>query len=183
VETQVYFIRAGVDGPVKIGIAREPLKRLRDLQVANPVELRLLAVTDGGRAAEVMLHRTFRESRVRGEWFEMSSRLEAVIEEAAGKTPVPGSFAELVALEPRLEGLCQDARDARRRRDRGAPACSSQVMRRQIEPRLRVLCGWGRRLPGDPRSRVSYEVAHAGLMEILGGCEDGCLGCALVVHG
>lgn len=38
----VYFIRAGDGGPVKIGLADDVPHRLRELQIGNHVELRLL---------------------------------------------------------------------------------------------------------------------------------------------
>ena len=65
----VYFIGAA-DGPVKIGMAVDPLARLSGLQSANPRELAILAIAKGGRQAELRYHWRFRAIRIRGEWFE-----------------------------------------------------------------------------------------------------------------
>ena len=49
----IYFIQAG-DGPIKIGRALQPLRRLGNLQVGNHEILRLLAVDPaGGEEAEI----------------------------------------------------------------------------------------------------------------------------------
>lgn len=65
----VYFIRAGVSGPVKIGTARDPRKRLSGLQTSTAVPLRILGVVVGGRAQERAFHEQFAHLRLRGEWF------------------------------------------------------------------------------------------------------------------
>jgi hypothetical protein len=67
--TFVYFIQAGQDGPIKIGVAADPLLRLDDLQVGSPVALTLLAAIPGGAVHERQLHARFAEGRIRGEWF------------------------------------------------------------------------------------------------------------------
>ncbi len=41
----VYFI-ADATGLVKIGVAKEPSKRLKELQTASPTKLKLLAVVE-----------------------------------------------------------------------------------------------------------------------------------------
>jgi hypothetical protein len=65
----VYFIRAGEDGPVKIGIADDVADRMRNLQCGNHLELTLLRTIDGGRPEELALHRRYEHLRSRGEWF------------------------------------------------------------------------------------------------------------------
>jgi len=71
-EPFVYFIQEGFHGPVKIGKAIRPLKRLGDLQTGNPEELHLRHVVPGDRALEKQLHHPFREARIRGEWFGLA---------------------------------------------------------------------------------------------------------------
>jgi hypothetical protein len=44
---KVYFIQAGVGGPIKIGEADSPEDRLRALQTAHHEQLTLLATVDG----------------------------------------------------------------------------------------------------------------------------------------
>jgi hypothetical protein len=46
--SNIYFIRHGLDGPIKIGRARDVARRLKTLQTASPVPLLLLGVIPGG---------------------------------------------------------------------------------------------------------------------------------------
>lgn len=64
----VYFIRCG-GGPIKIGVARDPLRRLDNLQCGNLVDLTLERVILAGPEFEAWLHREWKRARVRGEWF------------------------------------------------------------------------------------------------------------------
>lgn len=98
----VYFIQAGDDGPIKIGVAEKPMKRLAELQVASPVELNLLAVMKGGVDRERRLHTKFAEWRLHGEWFEgcdvlinlidelKSNAVSAPLSESADTAPTTG---------------------------------------------------------------------------------------------
>lgn len=76
----VYFIRAWslVDeddydwaetGPVKIGVARDPIQRLAELQCGNPLQLRIQQVILGNREVEQAYHKHWHDARIRGEWF------------------------------------------------------------------------------------------------------------------
>jgi len=65
-----YIIRAGTDGPVKIGRAADPAARLTDLQTAHAQELHLLRVVETPFEAEPIFHERFAHRRIRGEWFE-----------------------------------------------------------------------------------------------------------------
>lgn len=49
----VYMIRAGDDGPDKIGVARDQRKRLRGLQTAHAESLHLIRILDGGPAGRL----------------------------------------------------------------------------------------------------------------------------------
>lgn len=63
-----YLIQAGCgDGPIKIGKAVRPRKRLRALQCGNAYLLTLVAVVEGD--IECLLHRLCETHRLRGEWF------------------------------------------------------------------------------------------------------------------
>jgi hypothetical protein len=92
----VYFIQAGDDGPIKIGVSRKPKRRIESLRTASPVELRLIAVIVGGEKEEQALHRRFSEDRTHGEWFRPSSDLLAFI------AALPTTFAGL-ERKPRRE--------------------------------------------------------------------------------
>lgn len=70
----VYLIQAE-SGPVKIGIATDPNRRLSELQTANYELLTLLyrlecnSLTDA-QQLETVLHRRYAQQRIRGEWFD-----------------------------------------------------------------------------------------------------------------
>jgi hypothetical protein len=84
--TCVYAIQAGADGPIKLGVARRPEQRLRDLQTANASELRLVATWPAPRWEEADLHEMFAHARIRGEWFRPEpDLLEYVLREADKK--------------------------------------------------------------------------------------------------
>jgi predicted GIY-YIG superfamily endonuclease len=73
----VYFIQSGDSkkrNPVKIGVARNPERRLAALQTGNPEELKLLVVIEcdsrtEAYAIESHLHKTLAKRNIRGEWF------------------------------------------------------------------------------------------------------------------
>jgi hypothetical protein len=73
----VYMIRAGMGGDVKIGLAADPLKRLKALQTSNTAKLRLIRVLDGEADAEKALHRRFAALRKSGEWFAFAPEMLA----------------------------------------------------------------------------------------------------------
>ena len=75
----VYFIADDCAKAVKIGVARSPARRLRDLQVANPNKLRLLYVLKGKEQEfETKLHSLFSAHRLRGEWFSLAPLTEPI---------------------------------------------------------------------------------------------------------
>jgi hypothetical protein len=66
----VYFIQAGNDGPIKIGIAQDVPRRLTLMQHANAEVLWLLTYVPGAPKLERLLHKHFAGGRLRGEWFD-----------------------------------------------------------------------------------------------------------------
>lgn len=94
----VYFIgEYEDDGPVKIGVAKDPIKRLRQMQTGNPRRLRVEYVLLGFRDTEKLLHELWEpfaisSARTRRrvdaapgtEWFrpEVRERLFPIIETA-----------------------------------------------------------------------------------------------------
>ncbi len=80
-QTRLYCIRMGIDGPVKIGIARNPIQRLLTLQVGCPQALHLVAVVPAPRCVERVLHTALAVSRIHGEWFEPSPEVERLVSE------------------------------------------------------------------------------------------------------
>lgn len=79
----LYFIQSAT-GYVKIGRAKRPSQRLRDLQTANPHQLELLGTLVGRGYEEKVWHWAFCVERSKGEWFEMSEQLEEAIFLAEG---------------------------------------------------------------------------------------------------
>lgn len=73
----VYVISDGSGNAHKIGIAKEPEARLKQLQTGNPADLEL-AFTLGPTAQffdiETWCHRKLKAKRLEGEWFRVSRK-------------------------------------------------------------------------------------------------------------
>lgn len=76
---RVYFIQSGDDGPIKIGIADDPVTRLRHIQTGSPERLTLLGTLHGGQDREKVLHAYLAAFRHRGEWFKPCAEVLAVV--------------------------------------------------------------------------------------------------------
>lgn len=77
----VYFIRAGSEGPIKIGFTGgKPSARLAALQTGNHETLVLIAVVPAPPTLEGELHRRFDHLRGVGEWFSPGPDLLALID-------------------------------------------------------------------------------------------------------
>jgi hypothetical protein len=102
----VYFIESGWGGPVKIGSAENPLRRLEQLQTGNPTELHLLATVDFETTTEAEVHCRFRQDRLSGEWFYPSPLLWALIrnhwcyDDRHGPRDPANDFRSLAGHEP-----------------------------------------------------------------------------------
>lgn len=106
----VYFVQCGHErGPIKIGYADNVATRLSKLQNGCPYPLSLLAAfaTEHPQADEHALHGRFARQRMRGEWFEWSAELSAVI--AAIQETNHAAFVK--AMEPlgKLISMAPDA--------------------------------------------------------------------------
>jgi hypothetical protein len=68
----LYFIQQGQGGgPFKIGRAKNPRKRLAELQTGNPTPLRLVAAVVDAAVFEPQVHMALAEARIGdSEWFE-----------------------------------------------------------------------------------------------------------------
>ena len=83
-KSNVYFIQAEQSLRIKIGIAENPEKRLKDLQVGSPEKLSLIGIVYGaGREEERRLHNVFHYAQTHGEWFEPTIRLVDWIQQYA----------------------------------------------------------------------------------------------------
>jgi hypothetical protein len=74
----LYFVQAE-SGPVKIGRAKRPGQRLRELQTGCFEPLELLYVLEGRGFEEKVWHRAFCAARKNGEWFELTDELDWAI--------------------------------------------------------------------------------------------------------
>ncbi len=66
---------------VKIGRAQNISERLRSMQTASPVPLRLLAIPSRNPDDEKSFHQRLKKSHVRGEWFRMDEQVVNFIRE------------------------------------------------------------------------------------------------------
>ena len=77
----VYFISDQQKETIKIGIAEDPIRRLKELQVGSAERLEILAlIPRAGRKIEANLHSYFSHWRLSGEWFSSNSELTALID-------------------------------------------------------------------------------------------------------
>lgn len=81
----IYFIRDPLARRVKIGFAKDPWNRLRNIQTGCSTDLELAGVMPGEAADERVLHRQFASYHVRGEWFAETGELAAYV----ASVPVP----------------------------------------------------------------------------------------------
>lgn len=70
----VYVIQGESGGPVKIGWAIDPERRLRQLQCGSPMRLSVLACLSGEQTLEKHLHIEGKQERSHGEWFNWNAR-------------------------------------------------------------------------------------------------------------
>jgi hypothetical protein len=77
-----YLVQCVLGGPVKVGTAVDPDKRLVELQTGSPYPLGVLHVLPCN--CEALLHRRFSDWRLCGEWFANEDRLIAEFREVAG---------------------------------------------------------------------------------------------------
>lgn len=79
----IYFAKTKGSNFVKIGYEKENVeKRVESFQTGCPEELSIILVEHGDRKDEAELHRIFRDSHFRGEWFSFSSDLQEYVEES-----------------------------------------------------------------------------------------------------
>lgn len=117
----VYIVQAGEGGPVKVGFAENPHRRLSQLQAECPAPLALVALFDGSRKEESEVHAAWAQYRLRGEWFspEALSMLAAVglpkltVDRklgSPGRKMMRDSSTRAKAMQRR--GICGEAQDA-----------------------------------------------------------------------
>jgi hypothetical protein len=134
----VYFIRMGDDGPIKIGKAHDPAKRLFSLQTGNPLELKMLLLVRNSEL-EPAFHEKFWDYRIRGEWFYPDESLEdfisLTIHQSTGLRDVAGRLVPVAECnEKELPSIRSSATKAISFRDAiyeidGSPVPLTKVMK------------------------------------------------------
>lgn len=77
----VYFARAGRDGPIKVGwTSGEVRRRIANLQIGSPEQITVLASMDGDPETERLVHAVHSSSRRLGEWFNPTPALLELID-------------------------------------------------------------------------------------------------------
>lgn len=81
---RVYFMQMG-NGPIKVGISRDPSKRRKQIGELLPYRLKILATVPGNRDLERRIHYALGEYRTRGEWFAPDAEVRGLAIIAAAK--------------------------------------------------------------------------------------------------
>lgn len=73
----LYIIQSDVTGAIKIGISKNPQKRLKQLQTGSPYTLRIMLVLENKAHLEKYLHNKLKpyiysKYTCKGEWFEFA---------------------------------------------------------------------------------------------------------------
>ncbi|MEY5099701.1 MAG: hypothetical protein RJA36_2420 [Pseudomonadota bacterium] len=97
----IYFMQAGEAGPIKIGKSNYVEARLRALSSCHYEPIRLLAVGEGCRRFEGMIHQHFADAHIRHEWFHPVAAILAFIDRVkAGEKPymiLPSAGADRIS--------------------------------------------------------------------------------------
>lgn len=75
---KIYLIKSLNEGVYKIGVSKNPSKRLKEVQTGNPspVEIVQLYETNNAYKIEKALHNRYSHFNTHGEWFELSIKEE-----------------------------------------------------------------------------------------------------------
>ena|SRR3990167_5987570 len=106
----IYVISATSTEFVKIGLARNPITRMRELQTAQPTLLVLLASADWPNISERRIHAVLRKHRTRGEWFTMNDDIGRLIKHMQAGDRGPKAWLTTLASPPRLARILSIAR-------------------------------------------------------------------------
>src|SRR5687768_8375875 len=79
----IYFVQeVGGERLVKIGFSDLPDRRVITVKSKHSQDVDVLAVIDGGRPVERMLHKQLEADRVRGEWFRPTDSVLQIVKSA-----------------------------------------------------------------------------------------------------
>lgn len=84
---KIYLIKSLNEGVYKIGVSKNPNKRLKEVQTGNPspVEILHLYETENAYKVEKSLHNRYSHLNTHGEWFELSINEELSFMETCSK--------------------------------------------------------------------------------------------------
>ncbi|RYG06811.1 MAG: hypothetical protein EON92_19505, partial [Burkholderiales bacterium] len=85
-DNYIYFVGTTTSYVVKIGISRNPWARIKDMQTGAPGQLQLLATIKTSTRSEIELHKYFKATRQKGEWFDRSAALNSLIQKLKEKS-------------------------------------------------------------------------------------------------
>lgn len=116
--TFVYFMQQGDDGPVKIGVTKDPRARHKTLQAATPHVLHVRALIWRHPDTEKLLHRIYAEHHLRGEWFHPAPAIlefakfhyewDLIDEMIFGRDPYPGVDWEADDWEQQMDAVVRE---------------------------------------------------------------------------
>ena len=78
----IYFFQIGACGPIKIGRAVKPERRLKAIQGCCPWPIRSLGHIAGAENHELAIHSLLAEFRMEGEWFRPEARVLDTVQKA-----------------------------------------------------------------------------------------------------
>lgn len=90
----IYFAEIAELNQVKIGFARDPRRRVANMQVHNASKMKLTRVFPGMIETERKFHGYFRSCHIRGEWFDLAKVEEMIAKAGDALLPeIESSFA------------------------------------------------------------------------------------------
>lgn len=108
-EGRVYAIDDG-QGCVKLGWTKDPVRRLREMNVSDAGRLTLIGSASGTRTHEAKLHALLKPWRERGEWFRKEGAVLAFLEMLPKYDP-PGEREYLAASDFGLDEVARSSID------------------------------------------------------------------------
>lgn len=125
-KSYVYILKAGLGAksPIKVGVADNVQKRIKQLQTGNPFELLLVMHFECNSRShafhiEKTIHEILEGQRLCGEWFRVSrSRLMKVINGLGSKHEIECLTQEMDLFETQQAGIAASLRKKIRSRDK-----------------------------------------------------------------
>ncbi|MDP2040462.1 MAG: GIY-YIG nuclease family protein [Algoriphagus sp.] len=72
-KTYIYLMKNNLNGLFKIGRSKQPFKREYTLQSQEP-DIKMISIREATYEVETALHRKYKEKKVRGEWFNLTTK-------------------------------------------------------------------------------------------------------------